>query len=197
LSVEKTRTLYLGLDPKPFVVHYPVIRTEYCANLSEPYRLWPQFTHIIFTSKTAVRYWPGPWDKELITIGSATAAALKQKGYDSVVAKVATQEGVIDLVSNLKGYFFLPRSRLARPVLTDYLKANNIPFYALDLYDTVFQKLEPVPNLEDFDEIVFTSPSTVDGFLKIYGRLPKTKKLTAIGPITNQYLNSWVAKIIA
>jgi uroporphyrinogen-III synthase len=56
------------------------------------------------------------------------------------------------------------------------------------LYDTVTQKLEPKPDLNHVQEIVFTSPSTVLAFLEIFGALPKGKKLIAIGPITQQQL---------
>jgi uroporphyrinogen-III synthase len=182
------KILYLGLNPKPGTVHYPVIRTEYCGKLEGAFLLWPQFTHIIFTSQSAVHYWPGPWDKQTIAIGQATAAALRKKGLDPLIAPEATQEGVIALIANLSTplYFFLPQSRLARSTLTDYLREHNIPFFSLPLYNTLFQKLEPVPSLEDFDEIVFTSPSTVEGFLRIYGKFPQGKKLTAIGPITER-----------
>lgn len=182
------RTLYLGLKPKPAAYHYPVIRTVFCADLTEALRLWPQFTHIIFTSQTTVAYWPGPWDKELIAIGPATAAALQQKGLSCQIALEATQEGIIPLLG--EGYYFLPRSCKARSALTDAMKEKKIPFFALDLYDTIYQKLEPVPNLADFDEIVFTSPSTVEGFIRIYGALPTNKKLTAIGPITEKALKN-------
>lgn len=184
------KTLYLGLNPKPGTVHYPVIRTAYCGLLEPAFALWPQFTHIIFTSQSTVHYWPGPWDKSAIAIGPATAAALQKKGVEPLIAGVSTQEGIIDLIRSIRGYFFLPRSRLARSVLTDFMEGEKIPFFALDLYDTVCQKLEPVPNLDDFDEIIFTSPSTVEGFLRIYGRLPSHKKLTPIGPITAERLHT-------
>lgn len=182
------RILYLGLNPKPGTFHYPVIRTEYCGKIDGALALWPQFTHIIFTSQTTVQYWPGPWDKQTIAIGPATAAALQRRGLVPIVAPEATQEGIIDLIAKIKGYFFLPRSRLARSALTDFMEERKIPFLALDLYDTVFQRLDPVPNLDDFDEIVFTSPSTVEGFLRIFNALPKNKKLTPIGPVTERAL---------
>ena len=140
------RTLYLGLRPKAGTFHYPVIRTEPCTYELPP--IWPLVTHILFTSQTTVEYWPGPWDKEIFAIGDATAAALKQKGVASRVAPFATQEGMIELIQDIQGYFFFPRSRLARSALTDYLIREGKPFYALDLYDTLFQKLEPVPHLE-------------------------------------------------
>lgn len=182
------KILYLGLNPKPGTTHYPVIRTAFCGHLEPALALWPQFTHIIFTSQTAVHYWPGPWDKKLIAIGKATAAALEKKGFDPLVARVATQEGVVALIKNIDGFFFLPRSRLARSALTDFMRCEKIPFFALDLYDTVLQTLQPIPDLNEFDEIVFTSPSTVAGFFSIYGTFPHNKKLTAIGPITEQAL---------
>lgn len=182
--------LNLGLSPKPGTFHYPVIRTEFCGCTAEALALWPQFTHIIFTSQQAVHYWPGPWDKQTIAIGPATAAALQRKGLAPLIAPEPTQEGVIALIAHIPGHFFLPRSRRARPILTDHFRACSIPFYALDLYDTLFQQLEPIPSLDDFDEILFTSPSTVEGFLRIYGKLPQGKKLTAIGPITEKALTN-------
>jgi uroporphyrinogen-III synthase len=182
------RILYLGLNPKPGTFHYPVIRTVYCGQIDQALTLWSQFTHIIFTSQTTVHYWPGPWDKPTIAIGPATAAALHAKGINPLIAPEATQEGIIALISGMGGCFFLPRSKRARSTLTDFMREKGIPFFALDLYDTVSQKLEPVPNLDDFDEIIFTSPSTVEGFLQIYGKLPKDKKLTPIGPVTERYV---------
>lgn len=184
------RVLYLGLNPKLGTVHYPVIRTEFCGNLEPARQLWPQITHVIFTSQTAVHYWPGPWDKKIIAIGEATAGALRTKGLIPLVAPFATQEGVIELIKEINGYFLLPRSKLARSALTDYFDRCNMPYLIVDLYDTVYQQLEPVPSLDDFDEIIFTSPSTVEGFLRIYGKLPQDKILTPIGPITAKALST-------
>lgn len=185
------RVLYLGLNPKPGNFHYPVIRTEYCVQMGPVLALWPKFTHMIFTSQTAIHYWPGPWDKATLAIGKATGGALQAKGLTPLIAPEETQEGIISLIADLPGYFLLPRSALARSTLTDFMTQKKIPFYSLNLYNTLFQKLEPVPNLDSFDEIVFTSPSTVEGFLRIYGALPQGKKLTAMGPITERSLLSW------
>lgn len=193
------KTLYLGLDPKNYpnknsLVHYPVIRTipleEDALRIAET--LWPAFTHVVFTSQTTVAYWHMPIkDKICIAIGEATAAAIRLKGSVPLVAPQATQEGVVEFLAGLdlrEAFLFLPRSRLARNTLTEYLDRSRIHYFALDLYDTVFQKPEPVPNLDEFDEIVFTSPSTVEGFLKIFGKLPRDKKLTSIGPVTKKCL---------
>lgn len=195
--------LYLGLDPSRYLctkplLHYPVIRTEKMGFGDEICLLWSQFTHVIFTSQTAVSYWfeeKIPFDKQAIAIGRATARQLEMLGILPIVAEVETQEGVIALLEkmDLEGAFvFWPRSKRARPVLTRYLQDRGVFCCALDLYDTVLQKLEPVPDLKEVEEIVFTSPSTVEGFLRIYGELPTDKILRGVGPITRQVLESSV-----
>lgn len=178
--------LYLGLRAKPGVFHYPVIRTERCGLFEQALTLWPQFTHIIFTSQTTVEYWPGPWDKKIFAIGKETAKVLEQKGLKPQIAPYPTQEGIMEMIQ--EGYFFLPHSKRARPDLIRFFQEKKIPFFSLELYDTHFQCLKPIPNLDEFEEIVFTSPSTVEGFLRIYHKLPHNKKLTAIGPITERVL---------
>jgi uroporphyrinogen-III synthase len=65
---------------------------------------------------------------------------------------------------------------------------RQIRFQACDLYDTVSQEICPKPDLDQVDEIVFTSPSTVKAFVEIFGGLPRGKKCLAIGPITQQAL---------
>lgn len=183
------KKLNLGLKAYGTGFHYPVIKTAPYLDPKLALPLWESFTHILFTSQSTIYYWPGPWDKIPIAIGPATAAALKQKELSPLIAPEATQEGLIELLKTIpNGHFFYPHSRKARPLLASYMEANKIPFFSLELYDTVFQKLEPVPRLEEFDELVFTSPSTVEGFLQIYEHLPKDKKLTAIGPITQAAL---------
>ena len=193
--------LYLGLDPSRFprqepLLHYPVIQTKRLASpeLDEALRLWPKFTHVVFTSRSAARHW---WevlpvfDKIALAIGEGTAEELRSRGISPHVAPEAVQEGVIALLETMNlegGFLFLPRSKRARPNLNEYLRKRKIPFFSLDLYDAFAQRLEPVPLLDDFDEIVFTSPSTVEAFLKIYGALPENKKLTAIGPVTEKAL---------
>lgn len=192
--------LYLGIDVPSSalslgqVVHYPVIRTQRIDSpeLRAALALWNCFTHVIFTSKNGVRHWyeVGPArGKIAIAIGKATAAELQQRGVEPLIASDPTQEGVIALLETLsleKAFLLYPRSKLARPILAEYLKTRNARFFILDLYETVFQKLEPVPDLESFDEIVFTSPSTVEGFLRIFGSFPRDTRLTAIGPITEK-----------
>lgn len=192
------KVLYLGLDPPPGVVHYPVIQTVRMdgPELKSAVALWPQFSHVLFTSKTSVRYWfevRRAFDKKAIAIGAGTGKELKRQGIEPAIVPVATQEGVIEwLEKEPVSFLFYPRSRIARPLLVEYLRKKGIRFLAIDLYDTVFQKIEPVPDLNAFDEIVFTSPSTVEGFLHIFGAFPQGKILTPIGPVTTRALTNGI-----
>ncbi|MCC6127898.1 MAG: uroporphyrinogen-III synthase [Chlamydiae bacterium] len=184
--------LYLGLDPsrwkrdKP-LLHYPVIRIAALA-ISKPAD-WSAITHLIFTSRSAAFHWQWIEGKQVLAIGKATTEVLEKKKCSPLIAPEATQEGMIELLKTLSlqdAYLLWPRSTLSRELLSEYLFSLSpiARVQILDLYETHYQRPEPVPSLEDIDEIVFTSPSTVTGFLQIYGSLPSNKKLTPIGPIT-------------
>ncbi|MBS0624989.1 MAG: uroporphyrinogen-III synthase [Verrucomicrobia bacterium] len=179
--------LYLGIDPSRWpekVFHYPVIRTE-PLEVSKPTD-WHEATHILFTSRSAVRHWKYfDSTKQIIALGTATALLLEKP----LVAPIPTQEGVVDLLRTLSpGYLIWPRSTLSRDHIADYLRLSGIRHTIIPLYQTIFQQPGPPPNLALFTEIVFTSPSTIDAFLAIYGALPRNIRLTPIGPVTAEAL---------
>lgn len=196
------RILYLGTDPFRYqhtgeLVHYPVIRTVLRTSMNDNLqRDVAKCTHWIFTSPNAVRHWfslgiSGCFEKSF-AVGPSTAQALFQRGIQAMIAPVATQEGVIEMLEtmDLEGALIgWPRSAKARTVLDDYLSRRGVSFLRFDLYEPVMQRLEPVPDLAAFDEIVFTSSSTVDAFLEIFGRIPWEKKIVPIGPITADRLH--------
>ncbi len=212
-------TLYLGTDPSHFasqgyvqgnLIHYPVIkiipRSLEHPELVLAYADLEKYTHIIFTSKNAVAvFFEHHTHKQvldntkIIAIGAVTAAHLKKREvHVNYTSEIESQEGLIFLLNRMhldQAYFFLPRSSLARPELTEFFQEKKIRFLAADLYDTVTQKTEPIPDLEQIDEIVFTSPSTVDAFIEIFGSLPKNKRLISIGPITEQSIQKHYSTI--
>ena len=202
--------LYLGTDPTQFacqghLIHYPVIkivpRSIDDPEIRHAYNDLEQFTHFIFTSKNAVKVFCQHLaelkrslniHQIMIAIGEVTAAHLSKHGFiPHLISKEETQEGIVkmlDMIDLKEAYVFMPRSSISRPVLSNYFKERGIRYRTCDLYDTVTQCLDPKPDLDQIDEIVFTSPSTVRAYLEIFGKLPSGKKLFAIGPITEEAL---------
>lgn len=204
-----SRILYLGLDPKRFkssakVTHYPIIkivaRPFDSLEISAAFAQFSKYTHVIFTSRSAVHILFEMCKAQrvfldtqfLIAVGKATAAALEDRGLlPHRIAQEESAEGIVLELEKLdlsQAHIFLPRSGLARPLIRQYLEKEQIVYTDCVIYDTQTNRLEPLPLLEDFDEIVFTSPSTVVAFLSIFGKLPDDKKLTAIGPVTEKQL---------
>jgi uroporphyrinogen-III synthase len=199
------RILYLGSDPSQFssectLVHYPVIKIVPCVPKSL-FDNWHHCTHIILTSKHGARIFAESLksakktvaSKEIIVVGRVTALALEKEGMRATqIAEIETQEGIIALLERTppsrNSFFLLPRSSRSRAVLADFLKASGYPFEAVDLYHTHLQKPGPLPDLNAFDEIIFTSPSTVRGFERLEPIIPELVQLTAIGPITRKVL---------
>ncbi|HEY5259173.1 MAG TPA: hydroxymethylbilane synthase [Rhabdochlamydiaceae bacterium] len=192
LDTRKT-ILYLGTDPAHFtragkILHYPVIKI---VPRTEPLPDLTLFTHLIFASKNAVNCFfalGGKTEgKHVIAVGAVTASHLS----NALVAKDETQEGIIALleVLDLEGaHIFLPRSSQSRPALENYLVVRQISHCLFDLYDTVPHRSGDPLSLDEIDTVVFTSPSTVKGFLEIYGKIPEGKEIVAQGPITKQFL---------
>lgn len=206
----KTKSLYLGLNPKHYgkeVFHLPIIeiipRDFNHPEVINAFEDIPDYTHLIFTSKSAVEIFFeclekkgfAPIDlkgKEIVAVGKITAKHIEERGI--LVDKIAdeeTQEGIIHLLAleDLeKAYILLPQSSKARCALSQALMLRGIRHQRCNLYDTKPKFPAIKPDLENFDEIIFTSPSTIEAFREIFGKIPSHKKMTAIGPITRSKL---------
>lgn len=199
------RRLYTGLIPPkdlkarhcPFIeiIPRPVDDPEVARMLDT----LPQATHLIFTSKTTVdiffQYSSKFKNKTFIAVGKVTKSYLQSRGvYEVLTPEIETAEGITALIAslNLKEPFFVwPHSARSRRVIPDFLDRKGISYCECVLYDTATIIPDPLPDLDDYDEILFTSPSTVEGFVTAYGKLPQNKQLTPIGPITQQKLSDY------
>jgi uroporphyrinogen-III synthase len=201
------KTLYLGLDPTRYnseksVVHFPIIKIipKTLESLLPQFLNAIQATHLLFTSRVAVRLFFAHTGvlgidcshKKIIAIGKATASLLRKWDF---ISKEETAEGIVELLKGMdfdNGHLFLPTSSIARKVIPSYLDSKSILYTQVYLYDTVPTDLLP-PLLGDFDTIVFSSPSTVEAFYKIYGYFPKEKKLLCLGPVTQKRLDNFLS----
>lgn len=171
--------------------------------ITQAFENFKTYTHLIFTSRNAVSIFfdlAASFNLPLEEIKSKIVAVVGQRtaeklmGYQLIanyIAEEETAEGIVKVLKNLDlqySHVFLPQSSLARPVISDWLKEQNIKCTSCYIYDTEFNLPKDLPDLADFEKIVFTSPSVVNAFLKAYGSLPLDKMLIPIGSVTDQHL---------
>lgn len=196
--------VYLGLQPPKDTAikkfhHCPIIEIVPQIRSTRPL---PAFTHIIFTSKSAVKIFLCYFnpkllmEKTVIAVGSQTASYLTECGVDvDHTPEKETSEGIVSLLErlNLSGAtVFWPHSALSRTVITQFLIEKQVPFTEWIVYTTIPR--EPTPLPAEFQELIFTSPSTVDAFLLFFNQFPEGVKLTPIGPVTGEYLESMMVE---
>jgi uroporphyrinogen-III synthase len=210
--------LYLGLDPSHYqsngkLTHWPIIqiipRPLHESAVYETLRNFAQYSHIIVTSKSTVNILCDylaqlniplqSWAKKAtLAVGQVTAKHLEACGITPlIVAQEETAEGIINelkLLSLKNSHVFWPHSSKARWIIKEFLVEQGIQHTTCALYDPKPQVPDTLPFLEDFDEIVFTSPSTVEAFLTIFGHFPSHARLIGIGPITTRFLENALRK---
>lgn len=200
--------LYLGLDPSRYLhegqlVHCPLIKVvarPFEGAIKKAFEQLECYSHILFTSRTAVSIFfefvasEKVKEKSFIVVGRATAEKLQEFHlHATYIAKEECGEGVVVLLETLsldQAHLLFPHSSLARSLILEYLKKKKIQHTALPLYDTLPIRTA-LPDLEQFDEIVFTSPSTVRAFLDLQP-LPPREKCVAFGPVTKKYLANFL-----
>jgi uroporphyrinogen-III synthase len=216
MLTSKKSILYLGLNPNYYqkekaLLHCPVIkivpREKESLEIQEVFSNIDEYTHIIFTSKNGVRIFFDCMEKfeqaqeklkskVVIAVGRITALTLeKERVSADFVAGNECQEGIIDILSeiDLEGAnILLPRSAIARPLLSGYLLEHEIKHKICSLYDTITHRPNELPDLKDVGEIIFTSPSTVHAFFEIFSYVPENIQLTSLGPITRDVLRKKV-----
>jgi len=194
------QTLYLGLDPRRFspkysLVHAPIIEILPLALERSTFIKALACSHILLTSRVAANLFfanlkkfdipqSAVHKKSLIAVGGATASCLPH----ALCPKREQAEGVCELLDALqlaKSRIFYPHSRRSRTTIIDYLTKRKLCFTDLVLYDTCRRKDFVMPDLRDFDEVVFTSPSTVEAFFYDEPFVPAHLDVTTIGPITH------------
>jgi uroporphyrinogen-III synthase len=200
------KVLYLGSDPTRFVHEGDVTHLQIIDIIPRPFTElewmfsdWEEYTHILFTSKHAVSIFFDllkmkglSLNQTIIVVGRTTAKAVENHSWTKPLCAVTeSQEGILELLRKIhwheSDYILIPRSSLARGSLADFFLERNLRHQVCDLYDTISKRVD-FPDLEQFDQIYFSSPSTVTAFFSQIEKLPKHPELKAIGPVTWQNL---------
>ena len=117
-------------------------------------------------------------DVKLAVVGSKTEAALKQYGYDAdLVPDIYDAESLAKIF--LPKYengerILLVRGNRSLDTLPKKFKEKGIGFDSIEVYETTMNEpikdeLYKVISNKEYDYITFTSPSTVQAFVELYG----------------------------
>lgn len=151
------------------VIELPLIKT-----VSLPAELPTQdYDYVVFQSQKAVKYFFERWKispkAKVIAVGEKTAELLRKSGYEVFrVPEKQSAEGLIETFRNLpKGVVLIPKSKIGKRELLEFLQSSGFKVYELDLYTTepiIYPKEEFVAKLSEGDFILFYSPSAVSAF---------------------------------
>ena len=89
---------------------------------------------------------------------------------------------------------FYPHSSLSPEDIPLALQELGFNVLSAIVYNNELPKNPRRVNLNHFKRIVFTSPSTIDNFIKLYGKLPENTEFITRGPITQDHLEEILNK---
>lgn len=172
-QVKDTFSKY-GLEAMPF----PVIKFEGVDfEFNKDY-----FDYLIFTSSNGVEFFHKKYcakDKKVIAVGEKTAKSLSELGYtDIIIPSKQSAEGILEYILENKETFYGKRLALIRAVEGVDTLIKYKPEYTEIVLVAVYRTVINVPqNIEktkamlkngEIDFVVFSSPSTIENFLKIF-----------------------------
>jgi uroporphyrinogen III methyltransferase/synthase len=202
-NIEKI--LFTGTKPKnpEQVIHQPLITIRPLKAYTEVDReINRQYQWIIFTSQHAVKYFFERLHRlgkdtrslahtRIASVGATTSATLLRYGIiPEVQPKLETAEELLKLLIQIKNkHILIPGSNLASPLLYETLRQNN-RVTKLTIYKNQPTPVQKKVNLQHIDTVVFTSPSTVHNFKKIYRSAPVHLEYQVIGQTTAKALKN-------
>ena len=191
-------TLYTGLtSPDANYIHTPLIEIVPVDDDTQLLRAIADidsYDYVLFTSRYAAKYVGALSVRHtrIVSIGRTTTKALHQIGVEEVCeVEEDNSYGVISWFSRQpRGRVLIPRSNLALTIIPQGLRQLGFEVDCVTAYINRMPEHPKKVNLDEIGRIVFTSPSTIDNFIRIYGALPEKKELVTRGPITEQHLQT-------
>lgn len=197
-----SRTLYTGSQcPDPNFIWTPLIKLTPLADKSELTKSAAEiatYDYVIFTSRYAAQFWAEaagdgftmPTGVNVVAIGDTTAAELKALGIRvDMMPEKDDSYGILSLMEKMPaGKVLMPRSDKALAIIPDGLRKMGYDVTTIVAYENRVNQSARKVDLRDVDNIIFTSPSTVDAFIAMYGGLPTDKRLIARGKVTRAHL---------
>ncbi len=183
------------------LIHFPMI-TIRAAKISTTRAVIARLKKadiILLTSRCGVKYFfeflvsqkfsfDNLRSKSFVVIGAETEKQLGIYGFSAnLIAKDETSEGLfveIKRAFKLKGKSIIfPRSSLSNPYLKKNLQKTGAKVDEIVVYENIKPAKKELPK-DKIDQVIFTSPSTLNNFLADYGQIPKEWTILAKGKRT-------------
>lgn len=210
----KPKILFTGSHIKKYadlgyVFHQPMIEIVPLQDYSEVDKSITELENynlITFTSMYAVDHFFARFNElghdsrklsnvKIASIGSVTSSQLKKQGIiPDLQATEESSEGLIKLFKNEginKQNILIPRSDLAMDYLPIELEKAGNKVNRLVVYKNQMPVIAKKVEIENFDQIIFTSPSGVDNFMKVYKQLPNKPEIITRGKETAKRVESY------
>ncbi|HJM99600.1 MAG TPA: uroporphyrinogen-III synthase [Acidimicrobiales bacterium] len=134
--------------------------------------------------------------KQIAVIGSGTEKTLKQYGFEAdLIPHDFSAEGLVQVFPAFqdKGRVLLPSATQARDFLPTALQKFGWTVDVVHAYQTCIPKhFDPFNNQKiGADIIIFTSPSTIENFISMYGLENMPPKIISIGPVTSNAIRNF------
>jgi uroporphyrinogen III methyltransferase/synthase len=207
---QKKSILYLGTYPEKYhvlgrLIHFPMIAISgvKVKNARLLIQIVKLADSILLTSRCGVKYFfeflaaqnfsfDALRSKTFIVIGADTEKQLNVYNFSAaLVAQEETSEGLFERMRKslrLKGRSIVfPRSSIANPYLHQKLSKAGATITEVVVYENTKPPYRELPS-EKVDQIIFTSPSTVQNFLTDYGKIPSSWTILAKGRRTQKSL---------
>lgn len=186
------------------VVHQPLIQIEEILHNPEfenHINHLDRFDWVFFTSRYAVNFFFKALHKsgkdtralshlKIASVGKITSKALGQYGVTpDLQAADESSEGLIrevEIRSIASGNALIPRSNLGLPILPEGLTKLGWVANTQTIYNTTFPENLQKLDLTKVQSIVFSSPSCVTNFVRLYGELPADKQFIFRGKETEK-----------
>jgi uroporphyrinogen III methyltransferase/synthase len=200
---------YKGLEN---VIHTPLITVQKAENNALHQLLREKigtYDWIIFTSRYGVRFFFEALDElefdirtlgaiKIASVGKTTTAELKKyRVYPDIESLTVSAEGLVNYFSENKGSnpkkILLPRSNKGLKFLSDELEALGNHTTDIPMYENTVNTEAKKVDLSCFQKIIFSSPSGVDAFQRLYGALPEGIQLVAKGKTTENKIRQFLS----
>ncbi|MCH9811482.1 uroporphyrinogen-III synthase [bacterium] len=206
------RVLYTGIDLSAYgggknCFHLPYVSLHYrtlsAGDGKEIFEKIYRYTHLLFPTKFAVKsffYFMRKWNvpKEyldpvfILALGNSTKKALEEEGITiNYIGSDETEEGMVRMLESIDlegAELLIPQSGMHRPKLIHFLVEKEVSYKEIVLYDLQEERPETEIKLENFDEIVFSTPVAVRAFFDVHKDIPPSIDVHCMGLSTRKKL---------